>query len=61
MNAQSPCIHLCRIEADGLCSGCFRTLAEIAGWATLSEAEKIQVLADLKKRKTSCPAPTNAA
>jgi predicted Fe-S protein YdhL (DUF1289 family) len=61
MNAQSPCIHFCRIEADGLCSGCFRTLAEIAGWATLSEAEKIQVLADLKKRKTSCPAPTNAA
>jgi predicted Fe-S protein YdhL (DUF1289 family) len=61
MSIPSPCIHVCRIEADGLCSGCLRTLAEIAGWATLSEAEKLQVLAELEKRKPSCRFRTNAA
>jgi predicted Fe-S protein YdhL (DUF1289 family) len=30
----SPCISVCRINADsGMCEGCFRTLGEISGWA----------------------------
>ncbi|HVU81024.1 MAG TPA: DUF1289 domain-containing protein, partial [Rhodanobacteraceae bacterium] len=32
----SPCIGVCRMDADGLCIGCRRTLAEIARWGTMS-------------------------
>ena len=40
----SPCIRVCRIEAD-VCVGCGRTLADIAGWAGLTEAERMAVMA----------------
>ena len=34
--APSPCINVCRMDAaSGLCEGCARTLAEIAGWLSL--------------------------
>ncbi|MCC7414137.1 MAG: DUF1289 domain-containing protein, partial [Gammaproteobacteria bacterium] len=36
----SPCINLCVIGADGYCSGCRRTLAEVAGWARMSADEQ---------------------
>ncbi len=33
----SPCISVCRINADsGMCEGCFRTLGEISAWARSS-------------------------
>jgi predicted Fe-S protein YdhL (DUF1289 family) len=37
----SPCISVCRMEAEtGLCSGCYRTLDEIAAWGRLGEGER---------------------
>ena len=36
----SPCIGVCRMDADGLCIGCRRTLAEIARWGTLSNDDR---------------------
>lgn len=40
----SPCIKLCKIEpSTSLCQGCGRTLDEIAGWGSMSEAEKAPV------------------
>ena len=42
----SPCTSVCRIDArTGWCEGCRRTIDEIAGWSTMSDAEK-QVLRD---------------
>jgi len=47
----SPCIGLCRIdEASGLCEGCYRTLAEIAGWTSMGEEERERVRACLRRR-----------
>ena len=47
----SPCINVCRMSPDsGLCEGCLRTLAEIAGWSAMSPEEKRTVLAQLRKR-----------
>ena len=41
----SPCIRVCRLEGDdGLCSGCLRTRAEIAGWARLPEDERRRMM-----------------
>ena len=47
----SPCIQLCAVDAaSGLCLGCRRTLAEIAGWSRLTEAERARILAELPAR-----------
>lgn len=48
----SPCVMVCAVDGEsGLCLGCFRTLKEIAGWRTLSDAERAAVMADLPSRR----------
>lgn len=50
----SPCISVCRIdEASGWCSGCQRSLSEIAAWAAMSEADKRAVWAQLGARRAA--------
>jgi uncharacterized protein len=47
----SPCIKVCVIDAaSGLCSGCGRTLDEIARWGGLSEAERLAIMRGLGER-----------
>jgi len=53
----SPCIDVCRIDPDsGLCTGCLRTLDEIAGWAGYSDEEKRVVNRRLAERRHRAPA-----
>jgi predicted Fe-S protein YdhL (DUF1289 family) len=48
----SPCINVCRMDAaSGLCEGCLRTLAEIAGWASMDEADKRCVWQQIAQRR----------
>jgi uncharacterized protein len=48
----SPCIKVCTIEvATGLCAGCARTLAEIAAWSGLVEAERARIMRELPGRR----------
>lgn len=47
----SPCINICRMDANGLCEGCFRTLDEIACWSIYEDDEKRAVLAQLPERR----------
>lgn len=48
----SPCIKLCRIDPEsGLCSGCLRTLDEIAAWTAFSDQERQAVFDALPSRK----------
>jgi uncharacterized protein len=48
---QSPCVKFCVLDpACGLCSGCGRSLDEIAQWSSLSEAERGRILAELPQR-----------
>jgi uncharacterized protein len=48
----SPCIKVCRMdEAQGWCTGCLRTLDEIAFWSQLDEDDKRAVLALLPARR----------
>jgi len=49
---ESPCIKICVVEAaSGLCSGCGRTLDEIAGWATFRPEERRRIMAELTTRQ----------
>lgn len=48
----SPCIDICRIDPDtGWCTGCLRTLDEIAGWGRYSDDEKRAVNRGLEARR----------
>jgi predicted Fe-S protein YdhL (DUF1289 family) len=48
---ETPCISVCAFdEAAGVCLGCGRTLAEIAGWAAMSSAERCRIMGELVSR-----------
>ncbi len=52
MDIASPCIKVCVIDpVSGLCSGCARTLAEIAAWARLEADERRRIMAELPARR----------
>jgi uncharacterized protein len=43
--APSPCVGICRMDAVGhFCTGCMRTLDEIAAWSTATEETRFTVL-----------------
>lgn len=52
----SPCTNVCRMDARGRCEGCLRTLDEIAGWSTMSDAEKHLVWDTLALRQREAAA-----
>lgn len=48
----SPCISVCAMDpVSGLCTGCYRTLAEIAEWSVLDDDERRAVWAELPLRR----------
>lgn len=48
---QSPCVQICVIhDAAGICVGCYRTLDEIAAWATMPPEARRAVMAELPDR-----------
>lgn len=52
MTASSPCVRLCQIDqASGLCTGCLRSLDEIARWGGMTESERQAIMNRLPERK----------
>jgi hypothetical protein len=48
----SPCINVCKMDAaSGWCTGCMRTLDEIAWWSQLDEDSKRAVWQQLPQRR----------
>ncbi len=51
VSVETPCIKVCRInEATQLCTGCGRSLAEIAAWGTMTNAQRRAIMAELPRR-----------
>jgi uncharacterized protein len=48
----SPCIDICRLDAQGLCVGCRRSIDEIVEWPRASEARRREILSELVLRTT---------
>lgn len=48
---KTPCIHVCILDPDGSCIGCARTIDEIVGWASMSDAERDRIITTLNARK----------
>ncbi len=41
---ESPCVKICELDAHDVCVGCGRTRGEIAGWTSMSDAQKAKVV-----------------
>ena len=51
MKESTPCTKICLIHSpSGLCQGCGRTLDEIQLWPSLSEPERLGIMAGLPAR-----------
>jgi predicted Fe-S protein YdhL (DUF1289 family) len=50
---ESPCIQVCIVDGEsGYCLGCYRTLAEVAGWVRLTAGARAAVMAELPGRRS---------
>ncbi|MGB8633851.1 MAG: DUF1289 domain-containing protein [Rhodanobacteraceae bacterium] len=45
--ASSPCTGICRMDEDGLCLGCRRSMPEIVRWSQMSEGERRRIMIDI--------------
>jgi predicted Fe-S protein YdhL (DUF1289 family) len=49
----TPCVQVCVVDGEsGLCLGCQRTLAEVAGWSKLTDDERAAIMAALPARRS---------
>ncbi|MAC80788.1 MAG: DUF1289 domain-containing protein [Rhodobacteraceae bacterium] len=47
----SPCIKICMIHPqEGICTGCYRTLQEIAAWSSMKPETRAEIIASLPAR-----------
>jgi predicted Fe-S protein YdhL (DUF1289 family) len=46
----SPCIGICRLDAQALCIGCRRSGREIAEWPRASRTRQREILGELRLR-----------
>lgn len=50
----TPCIKVCAVSGQtGTCIGCGRTLAEIARWGAMDEAQRQAIMAELPARRAA--------
>jgi hypothetical protein len=62
MMIESPCLKTCTLDArSGLCLGCGRTVEEIAGWSSMSAAERARVMNELPARLADAGLDTASA
>jgi len=51
----SPCIKVCTLDSQGICTGCGRTLSEIAEWSRLSAQQQREVCRRAQERRQVSP------
>ena len=50
---QSPCVKICVVHPEArICTGCYRSIEEIAGWGGMTNEERASVLNDLPARSS---------
>jgi hypothetical protein len=48
----TPCTGVCKLDAQGYCIGCRRTLDEIARWGTMSNAERLRCMDEILPKRS---------
>jgi predicted Fe-S protein YdhL (DUF1289 family) len=58
----TPCRNICVVDPrSGLCTGCGRSLDEIASWGRLGEPERRAIMVELPRRMARASAPMRPA
>ncbi|MGB1560073.1 MAG: DUF1289 domain-containing protein [Sinimarinibacterium flocculans] len=47
----SPCVQVCELDADGICTGCLRSIGEIAAWGGAPAARRREILQAVARRR----------
>jgi len=48
---QSPCVKICVVHPEArICTGCYRSIEEIAGWGRMTNEMRAEILQDLPNR-----------
>jgi len=51
---ESPCVRICVVHPEArICTGCFRTMDEIARWSRMESTERREIMAALPDRAPS--------
>ncbi len=49
---ESPCIQICVVHpTERICTGCYRTIDEIARWSKMDSTERAEIMQGLPERK----------
>ena len=49
---ESPCVRICVVHpTEQICTGCYRTLDEIARWSRMDSNERAEIMEALPARK----------
>jgi len=49
----SPCIRNCCLNEEDICVGCFRSLAEVVGWADANNGMRKSIMDNTKARRAT--------
>lgn len=49
--AKSPCINVCRLNSESVCSGCYRSLDEIGHWSSATNDEQLLIVDKALERR----------
>jgi len=47
---RSPCVSVCLLDAEDVCTGCYRNAAEITDWVMLDDDTRRRVIARSQER-----------
>jgi uncharacterized protein len=50
---RSPCVNICALDEDDICTGCQRTVEEITRWSQMDNEERRKVLGLCNERAKS--------
>lgn len=54
LSVPSPCVGVCKMDAEkGWCSGCYRSLEEIAGWSRMPDSDKRRLWVQVEARQAA--------
>ncbi|MFK4751189.1 MULTISPECIES: DUF1289 domain-containing protein [Oceanospirillaceae] len=48
---KSPCVHVCVLDNQDICQGCYRSGMEISQWGRMSNSDKRDVLTRCHQRE----------
>lgn len=58
---ESPCIGVCALNAEAVCTGCGRSIDEIAEWSQAGSTRRDAVIAAARVRLTRLKQPQSTA